>query len=161
MGAEPFNTTLTLKPSLCRTVPILISRRQEMWRNRNLSKNLFKTSQATRLASIERSLDTSLLSAQRIPTNPGDIIQCGKDLSDLRIKNGERTRDMQAERLKWGKPTRRYGMETSGKVYGRGERADAESMWRVWDTGAPISSPSDITEWLPNLGARESPFVDS
>jgi len=132
-----------------------------MWRHKNLSKNLFRTSQSARLASIERSLDTSLLSAQRNPTSPTDIIKCGQDLSELRVTNGERTRHMQAQRLKWGKASRRKCSEVSGQVYGRAEAAAAKQAWKIWDSGAGVNSPSDITEWLPNLSGRENPFIDS
>ena len=45
---------------------VLIQRREEMWRNCQHSRNLFKTSQATRLASIERSLDTTMLRPKHV-----------------------------------------------------------------------------------------------
>jgi len=90
-----------------RGVPVLVRRRNEMWASVGHSRNLFRTSFSSRLASIERSLDKSLLSAQRVPTTPADIVRCSQELSTLRAKNAERTRQTKLGELKHLKRSRR------------------------------------------------------
>lgn len=131
-----------------------------MWANTRHARNLFRTSQSARLASIARSLDKSMLSAQRVPTSPTDIIRCSRELSDLRTTNGERTRQIKLGELKHLKRSRRYASEVSGQVYGRAEAAETRAVWDKWDRKLATPSPSDITSWVP-LHQGPNPFVDS
>lgn len=135
-----------------RAVPVLVQRRNDMWRNNMHSRNLFRTSQATRLAAIERSLDVTMTSAKRIPTCPTDIISLTSDLSDFRLTSAQQRRVAKAKELKYTKRNFRYG---SNPVIGRGDKARAAATWNA----VVPCSPSDVTAWIVTSG-RDNPFID-
>jgi len=140
-----------------RTVPVLLKRRTEMWRNNMTARNLFKTCQGNRLAALDRAMDPTMISTQRNPTEPGDIIRAQKDLSELRQRFGQTRRAAIAQEASHMKRSSRYGASHHGRVLGR---SDMAAVLQVWNQTAVSASPTDVTEWLDKHSGL-NPFVDS
>jgi len=147
-----------------REVPILVERRRKMWDGCNESRNLFRSRLSSRLTAIERSLDPSMISAQRVPTTPSAIIQTSHEMNASRNEFGQRRRDATSREAKHLKPNRRFGASAEGRVMSRSETAHVKHAWARQDgvDGMTIpGSPTDVTVWLDKAKFVVSPFVDS